>query len=434
MLPDRTIVIEGERIQSISTVQTMPRIPSGARVIDARGKYIIPGLIDAHVHLVHVLDFARMTGEEILPLFLANGVTSVRDTGDQVVAEKLLANYAAAHPALAPRIFICSPFVDGKPPFHEDNGVSWGTNDPKDVPAFVEDMAAWGVTTVKLYVGTERPVGRKVIEEAHRRGLMVAGHLYKYSAQDAVEDGIDVLEHIDSVINYSFPPEAPHLPAAEEQKQMSPAELKHLDDQIEESRASLDLGNPTARALIDSIVKRKVKVDPTLVVSRNMILLADLPEVLNTPDNLLMPRRLRNFWPGYGPRMTPETLELRRRQFKKYEELTGLLFRSGVELLCGTDTPEPNVPPGFSMHQELQLLVESGLSPAAAIQAATIRNAEAVKQASNLGSIETGKLADLVILSANPLVDIRNTRKIEMVFRGGVASTPASLLKRVPLN
>jgi len=433
MLPARTIVIEGERIQSI-TAQSMAQIPSGARVIDVHGKYIIPGLIDAHVHLVHVLDFAHITGDEILPLFLANGVTSVRDTGDQVVAEKMISRYSEAHPDLAPRIFICSPFVDGKPPFHDGDGVSWGVNDPQEVPAFIEDMAAWGAVTVKLYVGTERPVGRKVIEEAHRRGLMVAGHLYKYSAQDAVEDGIDVLEHIDSVINYSFPRNAPHFPSAQEQEKMSPAALKHLHDQIEESRASLDLDNPTARALIDSIVKRKVKVDPTLVVSRNMILLADLPEILQNPDNSLMPKRLKNFWPGYGPRMTPETLELRRRQFKKYQELTGLLFLSGVQLLCGTDTPEPNVPPGFSMHQELQLLVESGMSPAGAIQAATIHNAEALRQADNLGSIEQGKLADLVVLNANPLTDIRNTRKIEMVFRGGVASTPASLLAKVPSN
>ena len=434
MLPDRTIVIEGERIQLIATDQSMPHIPSGATVIDGHGKYIIPGLIDAHVHLVHVLDFAHITGDEILPLFLANGVTSVRDTGDQVVAEKIISRYAEAHPELAPRIFICSPFIDGNPPFHEDNGVSWGVTDPREVAAFIEDMSAWGATTVKLYVGTERPVGRKVIEEAHRRGLMVAGHLYKYSAQDAVEDGIDVLEHIDSVINYSFPPDAPSLPDSKAQAKMTPATMKRLHQQIEESRANVDLGNPTAQTLIDSIVRHKVKVDPTLVVSRNMILLADLPEVLQNPDNSLMPKRLRNFWPGYGPTMTPETLELRRRQFKKYQELTGLLFRLGVQLLCGTDAPEPNVPPGFSMHQELQLLVESGLSPAAALQAATIRNAEAVKQADNLGSIEKGKLADLVILNADPLSDIQNTRKIEVVIRGGVVSTPASLLKRVPLD
>jgi Amidohydrolase family len=434
MVPGQTIVIDGERIQSTGADQSLPHIPSGATVIDARGKYVIPGLIDAHVHLVHVLDFAHITGDEILPLFLANGVTSVRDTGDQVVAEKLMAHYAEAHPDLSPRIFICSPFIDGKPPFHEDNGVSWGVTDPKEVPAFVDDMAAWGAVTVKLYVGTERPVGRRVIEEAHRHGLMVAGHLYKYTAQDAVEDGIDVLEHIDSVINYIFPPDAPTLPNSQEQAKMTPAALQDLHDRIEESRATLDLSNPTARGLIGTIAQHKVKVDPTLVVSRNMILLADLPEILENPDNSLMPARLKQFWPGYGPKLTSDTRDLRKRQFKKYQELTSLLFRSGVQLLCGTDTPEPNVPPGFSMHQELRLLVESGLPPAAALQAATIINAEALNQGGNLGSIEKGKLADLVILTDNPLVNINNTRKIDMVMRGGIASTPASLLKRVPSN
>jgi hypothetical protein len=434
MLPGRTIVIEGERIRSVVTGQSTLQIPPGATVIDARDKYIIPGLIDAHVHLVHVLDFAHITGDEILPFFLANGVTSVRDIGDQIVSEKLIARYAEAHPDLSPRIFMASPFVDGKPPFHEDNGVSWGVTDPQEVPAFIEDMAAWGAVTVKLYVGTKRPVGKKVIEEAHRRGLVVAGHLFNYSAQDAVEDGIDVLEHIDSVINYIFPPDAPHLPDSKAQEKMTSAAIQDLHNQIEESRASLDLSNPTARALIEAIVQRKVMVDTTLVVSRNMILLADLEEILQNPDNSLMPTRLKNFWPGYGPKLTPETLELRKRQFRKYQELTGLLYRSGVQILCGTDTPEPYVPPGFSLHQELELLVESGLPPAAALQSATIRTATALRQASNLGSIEKGKLADLVILNANPLTDIRNTRKIDMVIRGGIVLSPASLLKRVPLN
>jgi len=325
-----------------------------------------------------------------------------------------------------------SPFIDGKPPFHEDNGVSWGVTDPNEVSAFVEDMAAWGAVTLKLYVGTTRSVGQKVITEAHRHGMVVTAHLFNYSAQDAVADGIDDLEHIESVFNYIFPPDAPHMPGSQEQEKMKPAELEGLQQRIQESRASLDLGNPSARALIEAMVQRKVMVDPTLVVFRNMLMLADLPEVYQSPDNSLMPSRLKGFWPGYGPQLKPETQELRRRQFKKYEELTGLLFRSGVPLLCGTDTPEPYVPPGFSMHQELQLLVESGLPPAAALQAATIRTAQAIKQDQELGSIEEGKLADLVILDANPLSDIRNTRKINRVIRGGIISDPVALLKTVP--
>src|SRR4029079_16498566 len=117
--------------------------------------------------------------------------------------------------------------------------------DPAKVPEFVDDMAAWGVTSLKIYVGTPRTIGRLVIAEGHKRGLKVAGHLGAYSAQDAVEDGIDVLEHIWPVFDYIIPPEESRRP---------------------EYRSTLDLDNPKARALIAAIVKRCTIVDPTLVV------------------------------------------------------------------------------------------------------------------------------------------------------------------------
>ena len=108
------------------------------------------------------------------------------------------------------------------------------------------------------------------------------------------------------------------------------------------------------------------------------------------------------------------------------------MHRAGVPLLAGTDTPEPYCPPGFSLHQELELLVESGLTPSAALQAATINNARSLKQADHLGSIAPGRLADLVILAADPTADIRNTRRIEHVIRGGRVCDPQALLKEVP--
>jgi len=434
LLPHRTILIRAGSIQTIGSPEQPLKIPVGARVIDARGKFTIPGLIDAHVHLVHVLDFAHVTGDEILPLFLANGVTTVRDAGDNVVAEELIGRYAEAHPGLCPRVFRCSPFIDGEPPFHRDNGVSWGVTDPAQVPAFVKDMAAWRVTTVKLYVGINRPLGRLVIEEAHRSNLVVTAHLGNYSAQDAVEDGIDCLEHIWSVFNYIFPPDAPQVPSLEEQHKMQPADLEAEELRVLKSRANVDLANPKARGLIASLVQHKVLVDPTLVVYQNMLLLPDLPEVYDNPYNALVPERLRRFWPTYTPSVRPQTREFRSKEFRKYQDLTGLLNQAGVALLAGTDAPEPYVPPGFSLHQELELLVNSGLTPAAALQAATINNARALRKGDELGSIDKGKRADLVILDANPLEDIRNTRKIYMVIRGGlVVSKPKTLLQAVPL-
>jgi imidazolonepropionase-like amidohydrolase len=143
---------------------------------------------------------------------------------------------------------------------------------------------------------------------------------------------------------------------------------------------------------------------------------------------------LRNFWltTANGAGASSDTESLRRRQFAKLQELTGVLFRRGVELMVGTDAPVHFCPPGFSIHQELELLVESGLSPAAALIAATRHNARALNQAAQLGSIEPGKSADLVLLDADPLADIRNTRKIALVIRSGIVCEPRELLKFVP--
>jgi imidazolonepropionase-like amidohydrolase len=197
----------------------------------------------------------------------------------------------------------------------------------------------------------------------------------------------------------------------------------------------VDFSNPICESLIAELAKQKTYVDPTLTVFRNMLLLTDEPHVRDHPDNALAPKRLRDFWPIYLKRAgCPQggPIDDRRREFAKFQELTGKLHRAGVPLLVGTDAPEPQVTPGFSMHQELELLVESGLSPAEALRAATLNNATALGEKDRLGSISAGKLADLVILTANPLEQIQNTRQIEVVVRSGKIGRPADLLARVP--
>jgi hypothetical protein len=413
MQPNRTIIVLGPNIETIGTPEKPASIPKGAVILDGKGKFVIPGLIDAHVHLVHRLNYAHMTGDEVLPLYLANGVTSVRDTGDEIVAQTLVARYAEAHPTQCPRVFRASGLIDGNPPIHRDIGI--GLTDPEQVAGLVEDMAGWGVTTLKIYAGTSRPVGRKVIEEGHRRGLIVTGHLSAYTAQDAVVDGIDCLEHIWSVFDFSIPPEIKKQP---------------------DHRSTVDLNNSQCRSLVAMVARQKVLVDPTLTVFRNMLLLSDLKEVHRHADVERMPERLRNSWHKYRQEqgLAPSTRDRRRQEFQKYKDLTGILHRAGVPLLAGTDSPEPYCPPGFALHQELELLVESGLPPAAALQAATINNARSLKQLDNLGSITPGKRADLVILTADPTADIRNTRKIERVIHGGQICDPEAILKAVPIR
>jgi len=412
MLLERTIVVRNDRIVSVTGADEVGNIPEDTIRIDGRGKFAMPGLIDAHVHLVHVLDFAHVTGDEVLPLYLAAGVTSIRSTGDEVVAATLIARFAFAHPEWCPRVFTCSPLLDADPPIHRD--VGHAITDPAKVSALLDDLSLWNIKTVKIYAGTARPVGRTIIEEAHRRGLFVTAHLGSYSAQDAVADGIDGLEHIWSVFNYVIPPEVTREPGY---------------------RGRLDLSNPLCETLVAELAKRKIYVDPTLAVFRNMILLPDVAAIRDHPDNILVPGRLREFWPIYLRRTgCPQggPLEDRQREFAKYQELTGKLYRAGVPLLVGTDSPEPQVTPGFAMHQELEMLVESGVPPADALRAATLNNATALGENERLGSVSVGKLGDIVLLSANPLDDIRNTRQIELVMRGGKICRPSDLLARVP--
>jgi len=320
MLPERTITMRGARIVSVTGEGELDDVPGDARRIDGRGKFALPGLIDAHVHVVHVLDFAHVTGDEVLPLYLAAGVTSIRSAGDEPVAATLVARFAAAHPDWTPRVFTCSPLLDADPPIHRDVGRA--IIDPAKVPALFDDLARWNVSTVKIYAGTARPVGRAIIEESHRRGLFVTAHLGSYSAQDAVNDGVDCLEHIWSVFNYVIPPDVAKEPG---------------------HRGRLDLSNPLCESLVAELAKRKTYVDPTLAVFRNMILLSDVPEVRDHPDNGLVPQRLSDFWPVYL-RQTgcPQggSLEVRRREFAKFQELTGKLYRA--ECPCWSEPTRPS--------------------------------------------------------------------------------------------
>lgn len=412
MQPDQTIVIRGTTITNVAQTGTTIEVPSDARRIDGRGKFAIPGLIDAHVHVVHVLDFAHVTGDEVLPLYLAAGVTSIRSAGDEIVAATLVARFAEAHAASCPRVFTCSPLLDKDPPIHRDIGRS--VTDPSQIPAVFEDLSSWNIRTVKIYAGTSRPVGQAIINEGHRHGLFVTAHLGAYSAQEAIADGVDGLEHIWSVFNYVIPPEVTSQPG---------------------HRGRLDLNTQLCESLIADLVKHKTYVDPTLAVFRNMILLPDVPAVRDHPDNALVPKRLQKFWPEYQSRTgCPQggPLEDRQREFAKFQELTGKLYRAGVPLLVGTDSPEPLVTPGFSLHQELEMLVESGIPPADVLRAATITNATVLGEKDRLGSISAGKLGDVVLLTADPLEDIQNTRRIELVIRGGQVCDPAELLSRVP--
>ena len=387
LVPLQTVIIDGGRVSAVAS--QVGDYPAGARVIDGRGKFVVPGLVDAHVHLVHRIKRADLSGIEMLPHFLAAGVTSVRCAGDRTEGQAVVANYAETFPHSSPRIFLASDPIDGIP-FHNDLGIN--VADPNRIPEVLDKMAAdlagRKLSTLKLYVGIARTVAQKAIAEGRGRGMTITAHLPdgppinpSYRAEHAIDDGLDCLEHITSV---------------------------------------LQGGTQPSEVVVAKIKQRGVLVDPTLVVFRNMVLLSDLPEIENHPDNDRVNPKLKAHWTDAVQEFRQAPLDQRMKTFADFQQATRSLHEAGVTLLVGSDTPEPFCPPGWGLHQELELLVASGVPAAVALSAATHENARAVKMDAELGSVTVGKIADLVILEADPTTDIRNTRRIHTVIHDGV--------------
>lgn len=390
----QSVLVRGDRIVAVGP-STGIATPLGARVLDGTGKFLIPGLIDAHVHTTHVLHAAGLTGDAVLPLYVQYGVTSVRSAGDQLPSQRFLQRMSDAEPQKYPRIFMCSPFIDGAPVRHPDSG--WTLTNPDEVPAFVAQMKAWDVGTLKLYIGASREVGRRVIAEGHEQGMRVSGHLQRYHPLDAVADGIDVLEHIYTIADF----------------------VRDVPD----DRYSFRPDSAATQEFIAALVKHGTTVDPTLMVFWGTLFFPDDPAVTEHPDNTIVPAPLRAWWRGdnvvRSAAVRDVPMERRRQTFADYQTLVGMLHRAGVPILVGTDAPEPQVPPGASLHHEMEFLVESGMRADEVLAAATLGNARVLQAEDRIGTVEPGRLADLVLLDADPLEAIRNTRRIAAVVRAG---------------
>lgn len=432
-VPSAAVVVRDGRIDAVVPPDGDVAVPPGAVEVDGRGRFLLPGFIDAHAHVSHILPQAGVAPEEVLPHYLGNGITTLRATGDAMDVQLRVRRHIEEHPERTPRLVMASPLFDKAPPYH--TGVSIPLTDPAQVPAFVERLAGEGVQTFKIYVGMNRAIGSAIIREAHRHGRWATAHLIKYRAQDAIVDGIDSLEHIESVFHFLTPPEVPEWPLRDERTHMAAMAVESLRRKVLEEQVKTDFSHPRATELIGSLVRHRVAVNPTLVVYRNWMLMNDTPEVREHPDLARTLPKLLAHWIatapviGSGYNSVEGTQALRRRQFAKLQELTGVLHRAGVELLVGTDAPFHFTPPGFSFHQEMELLVESGVPPAAVLVAATRNNARAVGLSSEIGEIAPGRRADLVLLDANPIEDIRHTRRIALVVRGGIVCDPAVLLR-----
>lgn len=404
---DMTVVVVGSRIRDVGPTARIA-VPKDARVVDASGKYLIPGLLDMHVHLFsNASRPATNLKEWAFPLFVANGVTGVRDMWtdpDDIALAKQWEREIQVGALVGPRIAWSSRIIDGEPPIWPHSLVVQTADEARRA---VRGLARGGAGFIKVYWNLSREAYFAIAEEAKRLRIPFAGHVpFAVSAAEASDAGQKSIEHLTGILETCSTrgDEFRRIP----RDQWSPALQSVLWSTYHEQACT---------ALFARFAKNGTWHTPTLVL-RRALSYRDSPVVHDNPALKYVPAEEREQWRTGPERQGAGNVEVRRARFAKMLGIVGAMHRAGVGLLAGTDLGNPYIVPGFSLHDELALFVDAGLTPLEALQTAT-RDAARYLGRSDLGTIEKGKLADLVLLAADPLADIHNTRQVAGVVLNG---------------
>ncbi len=417
--PDMTVVIRDGRIAALGRHGKIPPA-KGARVIDARGKFLIPGLWDMHVH--------EWNKEAFFPLFIANGITGVRDMFAPLPPIKQWRAEVAAGTTIGPQIVAAGIILDGPNPACAPCSIAVGNAaDGRKAVLTVKEM---GSDFIKVYSMLPRDAYFAIADEAKRQNMVFAGHVPEFvSAGEASDAGQKSIEHLTGVLVAC---------SAKEEELRKENEVRLRADgfrrdtmTLEQSRA-LDSFDPKQAAALFARFKRNgTWMCPTLSVLRAQAFIGEADFRNDLRLKYIQNFLKKQFWEdayGFSSR-TAEDNARARRVFQKQLEVVRMMKRAGVDFIAGTDTANPYVFPGFSLHDELALLVQAGFTPMEALQAATRDPARYLGRLDSVGTIEKGKIADLVLLDANPLAEIGNTRKINAVVVGGTLITRPELDK-----
>jgi len=434
---NQTVLVAGNRIAAIGPADQV-RIPDNADLLDGTGGFIIPGLWDMHVHSV-----ANVAADRSLKsiaardwhfsLFLAYGVTGVRNMNDGTGDVRLeLSNSVGRRLAEGtllgpPRFVTAGPAMDGDPSLASNPVV---VRTAAEARTAVRELASNGAHLVKVYENLSREAYFAIIDEAKRRRIPVDGHVpFRMTPEEAADAGQRTAEHPDALA-------AGCSTAAESERKRFANVLANYDSlpdgekflaMFRHVRALYDSRDPaTCASAIEAYRRNGVAVTVDLLAYHHVVY---AEQVLSDEARMrLVPQSVRRNWEKLFESETTREFQSILRPIVPLElENVRLLNEAGVLLLAATDVGVPLQVPGISLHVELERLVEAGLSPLKALQTATINPARVLKMANSLGSIEPGKLADLVVLEANPLADIRNTQKIRSVVANGRLYRPADL-------
>jgi len=400
--PNFSVVIDGNRITYVGKGHL--HIPKHAHVIDGAGKYLIPGLWDMHIHTFFG-DWVPGGKEVTLPLFIANGVTGVRDMGSDLDLILAARRDTASGSLLGPRMIVAGPMLDG-PKTQFPASIAIAT--PDDGRRAVDMLKSRGVDFIKIQSYVPRDAYFAIADECKKQNIVFVGHVPdSIRGSEASNAGQKSFEHLIGIFEGSSTVEDELLKGPK-----GPGRFLETYDPAREA------------ALIRLLAKNQTWQCPTLYWERGQWLV-DAIDVTKDPDGKYAPVFWRDkSWPkftaGIIKDLDTDPLPVRQKFVEHELGIVKRLHQANVPFLAGTDTPAGvDVLPGFSLHLELQRFVAAGFTPMEALQTATINPARFLAKDGDLGTVEKGKIADLVLLDANPLEDIGNTQKIAAVFSDG---------------
>jgi hypothetical protein len=401
-IPNSTVVVEGNRIKSVGRDGKVV-VPKNAEVIDARGRLLMPGLWDMHVHI---------SPDDGL-MHIAAGVTSVRDMANDTEALLALRDKINAGEEIGPRILMAG-IMDGRGPYAGPTKVLVDTED--EARAAVDNYARLGYAQVKIYSSVKPELVPKIIEMAHAKGLRVSGHVPAFmTAEQFVRAGADEFQHINFfVLNFLFD---------DVKDTRTPVRFTAVADRA----ATIDLTSARVRSFVELLKERKTVVDPTVNIFEGMFTdrPGQVPAGYATIAERLPPQVRRGLLAGGLP--VPEGKDERYRESSKaLLRMVKMLYDAGVPLVAGTDST-----PGFALHRELELYAEAGIPANEVLRIATLGAARVMKRDNELGSIAPGKLADLILVEGDPTRRISDIRRVSLVVKDGRLYESAALYKSI---
>lgn len=416
-LPPQSVFISNGRIAAIGN---KIKTTASAQVVNASGKYVIPGLWDMHVHTT-----GANAPQVDWPLLLAYGVTGVRDMGGHGLAQLNLSKQAWRKGAPGPRIYGAGKILDGKPEIHTDQGVN--ISNTQEAETWVNRVADEGADFVKVYELLRPEQLVAISGAAKKRGLKVVGHVPMSTTVAQAAAHMHTMEHLRG-FDYACTPLEDSL-VAQTSKSLDTTSAtgrafraKVIRGRLAAMLAAFD--SVRTRALLRLLKRTDVFQCPTLIVGNTLLVTrfdttAGFRQALQHMPDSTIKKWERQFATAPKPTENKELFQLIKDEWAFKNKLVNMMNEQGVPLLAGTDINLPFLIPGYSLHQELGLLVGAGLTPAQALQSATVNAARCLGLEKEVGTIAKGKWADLVLLDANPLTDITNAKKIAAVVANG---------------